>query len=88
MRIHMNTLEGWIAGWMTTIIYNCEHEEITQELLDEFLMDEEFLEHVTEHAMDFICEHEEEGEALKLAVESIPMIIGNVFDNLYDDAAV
>ena len=87
MRYYISKLEGLIAEEMATIIYDCD-EEVTHELLDEFLMDEEFLEHVTEHAMDFICEHEEEREALKLAVESIPMIIGNVFDNLYDDAAV
>ena len=85
MRYYISKLEGLIAEEMATIICDCD-EEVTHELLDEFLMDEEFLEHVTEHAMDFICEHEEEGEALKLAVESIPMYIGNVFDNLYDAA--
>ncbi len=72
---------------MLDIMTECE-EPVDEAMLDEFMNDGEFLDHVWEHGLDICCQCFNEGEELKDAVESIPNHIADCFDDMFDSLAM
>lgn len=81
MKTYDERLELIVAEEMLSIIGECE--DVDLELIEEFMNDTTFLNHVWNHAFNSIdWENTEEGEDLQQLVESIPEYIANVFDGI------
>ena len=83
MKTFNDMLKDEIMGEMLDIILGCD-EPVDEELLNEFLVDTEFLSHIYDHGTDVCFACLEEGLQLKDAVDSVTVLIGDCFDELYE----